>query len=111
MLHMHMLHYIASSKCTHALQVYCVLRSVYCLASPDTLEVMFVTDWLTEWLTESLRVSTDLTDVTLVSDDTYRRFDWCDEDDEGDEGDEDDEDDEDDEVDEEWRWWICVSKT
>ena len=33
------------------------------LASPDALEVIVVT--------ESLSVSTDLTDVTLVSDDTY----------------------------------------
>ena len=38
------------------------------LASPDALEVIVVTDLLTE----SLSVSTDLTDVTLVSDDTYR---------------------------------------
>ena len=38
------------------------------LASPDALEVIVVTDLLTV----SLRVSTDLTDVTLVSDDTYR---------------------------------------
>ena len=38
------------------------------LASPNALEVIVVTDLLTE----SLSVSTDLTDVTLVSDDTYR---------------------------------------
>ena len=37
------------------------------LASPDALEVIVVTDLLTE----SLSVSTDLTDVTLVIDDTY----------------------------------------
>ena len=37
------------------------------LASPDALEVIVVTDLLTE----SLSVSTDLTDVTLVRDDTY----------------------------------------
>ena len=37
------------------------------LASPDALEVIVVTDLLTV----SLRVSTELTDVTLVSDDTY----------------------------------------
>ena len=36
------------------------------LASPDAQEVIVVTDLLTE----SLSVSTDLTDVTLVSDDT-----------------------------------------
>ena len=29
-------------------------------------------------LTESLDVSIDLTDVTLVSDDTYKRLYWCD---------------------------------
>ena len=44
------------------------------LASQDAIiEVMFVTD--------SLTVSTDLTDVTLVSDDTHRRLYWCDPDD------------------------------
>ena len=37
------------------------------LASPDALEVIVVTDWLTDLFS----VSTDLTDVTLVSDDTY----------------------------------------
>ena len=31
-----------------------------------------------ESLTESLIVSIDFTDVTLVSDDTYRRLYWCD---------------------------------
>ena len=41
------------------------------LASQDALEVMFsLTDWL--------MVSNDLTDVTLVSDDTERGLDWCD---------------------------------
>ena len=34
-----------------------------------------------ESLTESLIVSIDFTDVTLVSDDTYRRLYWCDPDD------------------------------
>ena len=43
------------------------------LASQDALEVMRVTDWLD--------VSIDFTDVTLVSDDTYRRLYWCDPDD------------------------------
>ena len=37
------------------------------LASPDALEVIVVTYSLTDLLS----VSTDLTDVTLVSDDTY----------------------------------------
>ena len=41
------------------------------LASPDALEVIVVTDLLTV----SLRDSTDLTDVTLVSDDTFLRID------------------------------------
>ena len=35
---------------------------------------MSVTDSLTDWVD----VSIDLTDVTLVSDDTYRRLYWCD---------------------------------
>ena len=33
---------------------------------------------LTYSLTESLSVGIDLTDATLVSDDTYRRLNWCD---------------------------------
>ena len=37
------------------------------LASQDALEVMFVTDSLTDLLI----VSTDFTDVTMVSEDTY----------------------------------------
>ena len=37
------------------------------LASQDALEVIIVTEWVSEWVS----VSTDLTDVTLVSDDTY----------------------------------------
>ena len=44
------------------------------LASQDALEVMRVT----ELLTNLLSVSIDFTDVTLVSDDTYRRLYWCD---------------------------------
>ena len=44
------------------------------LASQDAIEVMWVTYWLTEWVI----VRIDLTDVTLVSDDTYRRLYWCD---------------------------------
>ena len=42
------------------------------LASQDALEVMRVTHWLTE------SCFSDSTDVTLVSDDTYRRPFWCD---------------------------------
>ena len=41
---------------------------LYYLASPDALEVMLVT--------ESLSISTDLTDVTLVSDDMYLLKTW-----------------------------------
>ena len=37
------------------------------LASQDALEVMFVRDWLSDWV----GVCIDLTDVTLVSEDTY----------------------------------------
>ena len=47
------------------------------LASLAALEVMRVT----YWVTESLSVSIDFTDVTLVSDDTYKRLYWCDPDD------------------------------
>ena len=47
------------------------------LASQDAIEVMCVTHSLTEWV----GVCIDLTDVTLVSDDTFRRLYWCDPDD------------------------------
>ena len=50
----------------------CVCVCVF-LASQDAIEVMYVSDWVI--------VSIDLTDVTLVSDDTYRRLYWCDPDD------------------------------
>ena len=46
------------------------------LASQDALEVMRVTHSLTNWVSFSI----DLTDVTLVSDYTYRRLYWCDSD-------------------------------
>ena len=52
------------------------IRTLF-LASQDALEVMRVT----YSLTESLSVSIDFTDVTLVSDDTYKRLYWCDPDD------------------------------
>ena len=39
------------------------------LASPDALEAIWVSQWVI--------VSIDLTDVNLVSDDTYWRLDWC----------------------------------
>ena len=45
-------------------------KNVVFLASQDALGVMLFTDWL--------MVSIDLTDVTLVSDDTERGLDWCD---------------------------------
>ena len=48
------------------------------LASQDALEVMRVTHSLTYLLTHWVSVSIDFTDVTLVSDDTYRRLYWCD---------------------------------
>ena len=56
------------------------------LASQDALEVMRVT----ELLTNLLSVSIDFTDVTLVSEDTYRRLHWCDPDDHNDHDDHDD---------------------
>ena len=37
--------------------------------------------WLTDWLSDWLSVSIDFTDVTLVSDDIYRKLYWCDPDD------------------------------
>ena len=43
------------------------------LASQDAIEVMLVAEWVI--------ICTDLTDVTLVSDDSYRRLYWCDPDD------------------------------
>ena len=42
--------------------------------SLNFLEVMLVT---TELLSHLFSISTDLTDVTLVSDDIYWRLDWC----------------------------------
>ena len=54
-----------------------VLSNYVYLASQDALEVMRVTA-LTELLSNWVDVSIDLTDVTLVSDDTYRRLYWCD---------------------------------
>ena len=44
------------------------------LASQDAPEVMRVAESLAEWVS----VCIDFTDVTLVSDDTYRRLYWCD---------------------------------
>ena len=44
------------------------------LASQDALEVMRVTHSLSNWVS----VSIDFIDVTLVSDDTYKRLYWCD---------------------------------
>ena len=42
------------------------------LASPDAQEVMWVSQWVSQSVTESELA--DLTDVTLVSDDTFRRL-------------------------------------
>ena len=43
------------------------------LASQDALEVIVsVTEWVSEWVT----LRTELTDVTLVSEDTYWRLYW-----------------------------------
>ena len=47
------------------------------LASQDVLEVMRVTESVSQWVI----VSIDFTDVTLVSNDTYKRLYWCDPDD------------------------------
>ena len=62
---------VYSGKHSSAVFFYAKENSIACLigylASPDALEVIVVT----ELLTYLLSVSTDLTDVTLVSDDTY----------------------------------------
>ena len=42
------------------------------LASQDALEVMLVS----EWVSQSVTLRTELTDVTLVSEDTYWRLYW-----------------------------------
>ena len=62
---------IYNGKAVHALNLNhkVTLRFLY-LASQDALEVMRVTQWVS--------VSIDFTDVTVVSDDTYRRLYWCD---------------------------------
>ena len=49
--------------------------------SQDALEVMRVTHSLTYSLSHWVSVLIDFTDVTLVSDDTYRRLYWFDPDD------------------------------
>ena len=49
------------------------MKYSFFLASQDAIEVMYVSEWLSEWVI----VSIDLTDVTLVSDDTFRRIYWC----------------------------------
>ena len=41
------------------------------LASQDALEVMLVSEWVSQW-----HCWTELTDVTLVSEDTYWRLYW-----------------------------------
>ena len=40
-----------------------------------------VIEWVSEWVSQWVSVSIDFTDVTLVSDDTYRRPYWSDPDD------------------------------
>ena len=69
---------IYNGKAVHALNLNhkVTLRFLY-LASQDALEVMRVTS-LSHLLTYWVIVSIDFTDVTLVSDDIYRRLYWCD---------------------------------
>ena len=43
------------------------------LASQDALEVIV---WVSEWVSQSVTLRTELTDVTLVSEDTYWRLYW-----------------------------------
>ena len=72
---------------------------------------------LTDWVTELLSVSIDFTDVTLVSEDTYRRLHWYDPDDRNEHDDHDDHDNHDDDHDEYIFWkrifrecvfWKCI---
>ena len=37
-----------------------------------------LSEWVSEWVSQWVIVSIDFTDVTLVSDDTYRKLHWCD---------------------------------
>ena len=60
--------------------------TLYFLEALEALEVIRVTYWVTNLLS----VSIDFTDVTLVSEDTYRRLHWCDPDDHNDHDDHDD---------------------
>ena len=67
-------------------EVSSLCRSSYLfLASQYALEAMRVTESLSHWVTDLptnwVDVLIDFTDVTLVSDDTYRRLYWCDPDD------------------------------
>ena len=87
------------------------------LASQDAQEVMRVTYWVTNLLTNLLSVGIDFTDVTLVSEDTYRRLHWCDPDDHNDHDDHGDHDNHDDDHDEYIFWkrifrecifWKCI---
>ena len=45
------------------------------LASQDALEVIV---WVSQWVSEWVTLRTELTDVTLVSEDTYWRLYWQD---------------------------------
>ena len=67
---------VFSKLCLHNLYSLSDYFNTVFLASQDALEVMRVTHSLTDWLSYKLSVSIDLTDVTLVSDDTYRRLYW-----------------------------------
>ena len=46
------------------------------LASQDAQEVKLVSVWVSQWVSQSALA--DFTDVTLVSEDTFWRLDWCD---------------------------------
>ena len=62
------------------------IESWICHLGQDILFIFSVTrrsrsdesQWVSNWVTEWVSVSIDFTDVTLVSDDTYRRLYWCD---------------------------------
>ena len=64
------MHYdITSAACFHFISFFYIFSVTRRSRSDES-------HWLTDWVTEWLSVSIDFTDVTLVSDDTYRRLYW-----------------------------------
>ena len=63
------------SGCREQLFRFFSVLNLLFLASQDALEVIVS---LSEWVSQSVTLRTELTDVTLVSEDTYRRLYWWD---------------------------------